>query len=210
MKLGIVACDILKHEIEFLVSDDPDFVRKEYLEYSIHVYPDEMKAKILEAIDKVKDDVDGIFLGFAVCQALENFTDGLDVPTVMLEGADCIEVILGPEEYEREKQICPGTWFSSPGWAENGKDGLIKEMHLDAMMDEGFPPEMFLDIIFDAYSRCLYVDTGIGDKEHYVDLSEKFAQELGFKHECTVGNIKSIEVAITKLKKLFADDTLES
>ena len=78
------------------------------------------------------------------------------------------------------------------------------------MMDEGFPPEMFLDIIFDAYSRCLYVDTGIGDKEHYVDLSEKFAQELGFKHECTVGNIKSIEVAIAKLKKLFADDTLES
>jgi len=33
MKLGIVACDILKHEIESLVSDDPDFVRKEYLEF---------------------------------------------------------------------------------------------------------------------------------------------------------------------------------
>lgn len=63
MKLGIVACDILKHEIESLVADDPDFVRKEYLEYSIHVFPEEMKAKILEAIDKVKGDVDGILLG---------------------------------------------------------------------------------------------------------------------------------------------------
>lgn len=203
MKLGIVACDILKHEIESLVADDPDFVRKEYLEYSIHVFPEEMKAKILEAIDKVKGDVDGILLGYAVCQALENFTDELDVPTVMLEGADCIEVVLGFDEYEREKKICPGTWFSTPGWAENGKAGLIKEMHLDAMMDEGFPPEMFLDIIFDAYSRCLYIDTGVGNNDYYVDLSEKFAEELGFTHECRVGNIDNIERAIAKLKKLF-------
>ena len=210
MKLGIVACDILKHEIESLVSDDPDFVQKEYLEYSIHVFPEVMKEKILEAVDKVKDNVDGILLGFAVCQSLENFTDELDIPAVMLDGADCIEVVLGPEEYEKEKKICPGTWFSTPGWAENGKNGLIKEMHLDAMMDEGFPPEMFLDIIFDAYSRCLYIDTGIGNNDYYVNLSEKFTQELNFTHECRTGNTKNIEIAMAKMKKLFTDDSLEN
>ncbi|NLN71412.1 MAG: hypothetical protein GX137_01290 [Thermoplasmatales archaeon] len=46
MRLGIVACDILKNEIEYLTKDDPDFVRREYLEFALHVYPVEMRAKI--------------------------------------------------------------------------------------------------------------------------------------------------------------------
>lgn len=46
MRLGIVACDILKKEIEYLVADDPDFVRKEYLEFSLHVYPDRNETRL--------------------------------------------------------------------------------------------------------------------------------------------------------------------
>ena len=32
MRLGIVACDILEKEIEFLTKDDPDFTYREYIE----------------------------------------------------------------------------------------------------------------------------------------------------------------------------------
>lgn len=143
MRLGIVACDILKKEIEYLVADDPDFVKKEYLEFSLHVYPDEMKSKIVEVIDDVKKDVDGILIGYAVCQALENFTDELDIPAMMIEGVDCIEAVLGPEEYKNEKKICTGTWFSTPGWAEIGKEGIIKELHLNELEDQGYSADFF-------------------------------------------------------------------
>ncbi|WP_400260360.1 DUF1638 domain-containing protein [Candidatus Methanomassiliicoccus intestinalis] len=204
MRLGVVACDILKKEIEHLLGDDPDFVRKEYLEFSLHVYPEEMKAKILEVIDDVKKEVDGILIGYAICQALENFTDELDIPAVMIEGVDCIEAVLGPEEYKNEKKKCTGTWFSTPGWAETGKEGLIKEMHLDAMADEGYPADFFLDVIFESYSRCLYIDTGIEGNENYQALSEKFAEELGFQHECRKGSIEGIGKAIQELKTKVA------
>lgn len=200
MRLGIVACDVLKHEIEYLVKDDPDFIQKEYLEFSLHVYPDELRSRISEVIENMKNEVDGILLGYAICQSLENFTDSVDVPTVMIRGVDCIDAFLGAEEYAKEKKICTGTWFNSPGWAEAGKDGLIKEMHLDSMADEGIPPEYFLDLIFESYSRCLYIDTGIDADQVFLAQSKKFADELGFQHECRCGSLNAIKDAINTLK----------
>ena len=49
MKLGIVACDILRPEIEFLTKDDPDFVVREYLEFALHEYPQMMRERIIES-----------------------------------------------------------------------------------------------------------------------------------------------------------------
>lgn len=203
MRLGIVACDILKHEIEYLTAGDPDFVKREYLEFSLHVDPKIMRDKIRESIEAMKGEVDGILLGYAICQSLENFPATVDIPTVMIEGVDCIDAVLGPSEYIKEKSVCTGTWFNTPGWAEAGKQGLIKEMRLDSMVDEGIPPEFFLKIIFESYSRCLYIDTGVGNKDTCLPLSEKFAEELGFKHECREGSLEYIEKAIFRLKDLI-------
>lgn len=39
MRLGIIACDILEREIEFLTKDDPDFTYREYIEFALHENP---------------------------------------------------------------------------------------------------------------------------------------------------------------------------
>lgn len=167
MRLGIVACDILEKEIEFLTKDDPDFTYREYLEFALHENPPEMKRVVVEKVNALKGQVDAIFLGYAICNSLENVTQEFEVPAVMLPGADCIDALLGPEEYKNEKKKCPGTWFCSPGWAMEGTNGLIKELHLDSMIEEGYDPSFFLDIIFDSYERTLFIDDGIGDADKY-------------------------------------------
>ena len=115
MRLAIVACDILKEEIEFLTKDDPDFVHREYLEFALHENPEHMRDVIIEKVNSLKGQVDAVFLGYAICSSLENVTERFDVPAAMLPGADCIDALLGTEEYNREKKICAGTWFLSPG-----------------------------------------------------------------------------------------------
>ena len=72
MRLGIVACDILKKEIEFLTKNDPDFTYREYLEFALHENPPEMKRVIIEKVNSLKGQVDAIFLGYAICNSLEN------------------------------------------------------------------------------------------------------------------------------------------
>ena len=200
MRLGIIACDILKPEIEFLTKDDPDFVVREYLEFALHEYPKEMKKKIIETVNKYEGQLDAILLGYAICQSLEGVTQLLKVPTVMLLGADCIDVLLTPPEYVREKQICAGTWFISPGWAEQGVDGLIKELHLDCV--EGYDPEFFLDMLFDSYQRCLYIDDGIGNEKYYNEKAVEVADKLKLKLDCRKCGLSGITDAIKKTKEL--------
>ncbi len=200
MKLGIIACDILKPEIEFITKDDPDFVVREYLEFALHEYPQDMRAKIIEVVNKYEGELDAVFLGYATCQSLDGVESELKVPTVMLKGADCIDVVLTPSEYTREKKICSGTWFMTPGWAEEGINGLIKEFHLDSV--EGVDPQFFLDILFDSYDRCLFIDTGIGNEDYYLKKSEEVADTLKLKLDCRKCNIDAIRDTIDKTKEL--------
>jgi len=201
MRIGLVACDILEPELELLTKDDPDFVHKDYVEFALHAYPDDMRAKLIEKINALEGQVDAVLLGYAICQSLGGVTEVVNVPTVMLEGDDCICVLLGASEYTREKKVCPGTWFSSPGWAREGMDGLIKEMHLDSV--EGVDPMFFADMLFESYERCLYIDTGVKDEDgEYHRKSEVFAGQLRLKHDERKCDLKNLEKKIAEVKQL--------
>lgn len=202
MRIGIVACEVLKNEIESLVENDPDIVHKDYLEFALHVYSEDMRRTIVEKVDQLEGMVDAVLIGYAVCQSLDGLDREVKVPSIMLEGDDCISVLLGPTQYAGAKAECTGTWFSSPGWAELGMSGVIKELHLDSMLEEGFGPEYFLDIIFDAYKRCLYIDTGVGDRESLERLSFDFARQLRLPHESRCGTLENLDKALRRTKEL--------
>ena len=202
MKIGIVACDILKNEIEALTAGDDDIVHREYLEFALHVYPAEMREKVIETVNNLEGKVDAVLIGYATCQSLDSLDKVVKVPSVMLEGDDCIGVLMGTRSYEEAKVDCIGTWFSSPGWAEQGIEAVIKELHLDSLIDEGYSSEYFLDIIFDAYTRCLFIDTGVGDKDELLEKSLDFAEQLNLRHECTVGTLENLKTALHRVKQL--------
>jgi len=199
MNIGIVACEILRDEIEYLTKDDPDFVHREYLEFALHEDSANMKRLLIEKVNALEGKVDAVLLGYAICQSLENVTEEMRVPTVMIRGADCIDALLGREEYNREKKICATTWFMSPGWTRIGVQGLIKQFHLDSV--EGYAPSYFLDLLFESYERCLFIDSGIVDTEEYTRLAKEYADELKLKLDCRKCGIGTIEDAVKEVKK---------
>jgi hypothetical protein len=201
MRIGIVACDIFKPEIEFLTEGDNDIAHKEYLEFALHVNPEEMRRTVVEKVNALAGTVDAVFIGYATCQKLGGLAQEVDVPAFMLEGDDCISVLLGPVEYAREKEICAGTWFSSPGWAEQGMAAVIKELHLDSMVDQGYDPMFFVDMIFDAYRRCLYIDTGTGNRERCEALSQEFAAQIKVPHSSRQGSLERLAEGIRRTKE---------
>ncbi|MCL2318428.1 MAG: DUF1638 domain-containing protein [Methanomassiliicoccaceae archaeon] len=202
MRIGIVACEVLKHEIEFLTKDDPDFVHREYLKFALHEDAKNMKKIILEKVKELEGKVDAILLGYAVCQSLENITAELNVPAVMLRGADCIEALLSPEECRAEKKKCMMTWFSSPGWAEVGRAGFIEQFHLDSV--EGMDPQYFLDMMFDSYERYLFINTGVGDTEFFLKQSKDFADSIKLRLETRTCGLEGVEECVARVKKLAA------
>jgi len=204
MRIGIVACEIFKQEIEALTEGDEDVVRKEYLEFALHVHPEEMRFAVIDKVNAMVGSVDAVFIGYATCQKLSGLPLEVKVPAVMLDGDDCISVLIGPVEYAREKAVCAGTWFSSPGWAEQGMAAVIKELHLDCMVDQGYDPMYFVDMIFDSYRRCLYIDTGVGDREGCEARSQEFAAQIGVPHHSRRGSVERLAEGIRRTKEKAA------
>ena len=200
MRIAIIACEIFKEEIEFLTKDDPDFVIREYLEFALHDNKKNMRQVITKKVNELEGKADVVLLGYAICQSLQDISPELKVPIVMFAGDDCIDVLLGPDEYKRERKKCLGTWFSTPGWAVQGPEGLIKSFHLDSV--EGFEPSYFLNIFFESYERCLHIDTGIGNNEEYTQMSKDLADQLGLRLECRSCELKNIEDAVANVKKM--------
>ncbi|MBM5805640.1 MAG: DUF1638 domain-containing protein [Candidatus Verstraetearchaeota archaeon] len=204
IRVGIVACEIFKKEIEHLTEGDPDIVYREYLEFALHLNSANLREKVSEKVNALKGKVDAVFLGYGICQSLTGITSQLQVPTAMLQVDDCIGAFLTPPEYEREKKICTGTWFMSPGWAELGWDGVVKELRLDLdrLKARGYDSAYFMRKLFSGYSRCLFIDTGVPDRERYEALSKGFAQRLNLRHDCRSCTLVLLENALREAKGL--------
>jgi hypothetical protein len=157
---------------------------------------------VIDYVNALEGKVDSVFLGYGYCQSLKGITEQLRVPTAMLETDDCIGVLLTPQEYERERKICTGTWFNSPFFAEMGIARQIKELHIDKMKNKRHEPMWFIRKFFEGYSRCLYVDTGVGERERYEALSKEFAKELGLNHESRDGTLRLLVGGLDAAKKL--------
>ncbi len=122
-----------------------------------------------------------MFLGYAICQSLKGVKEELRVPTVMLDADDCIGALLSPLRYAEEKRKVTGTWLNTSGWAEMGLNGVIKELRLDSAIEQGYEPMYFVKVLFQGYSRCLYIDTGVSDQEHFLKLSKEFSEQIGLR-----------------------------
>jgi len=148
--------------------------------------------------------VDAVFLGYGICQSLTGITSQLEVPTAMLQADDCIGAFLTPSDYEREKRVCAGTWFLSPGWAELGWDGVVKELRLDLdrLKARGYDSTYFMRKLFEGYSRCLFIDTGVPEREKYEALSLDFAQKLNLRLDCRSCTLALLENALRDAKEL--------
>ncbi|HEY3421082.1 MAG TPA: DUF1638 domain-containing protein [Methanomassiliicoccales archaeon] len=202
MRIGIIACDIWRREIDAVVGNDPDIVHKEYLEFALHVDSAKLKATVIERVNSLEGKVDAVFLGYAICQSLKGVKEELRVPTVMLDADDCIGALLSPLRYAEEKRKVTGTWFNTSGWAEMGLKGVIKELRLDSAIEQGYEPMYFVKILFAGYSRCLYIDTGVGEKERFQGLSEQFSNQVGLQHECTSCGLDALAKAWKDTKAL--------
>lgn len=202
MRIAILGCDAIKEEIEKVTKDDPDVVYREYLDFGLHIYTEELLSKIQERLATMEGEYDAVFLGYAYCQTLKGLPDKVKVPLVMLEYEDCIAAMLPDEEYHREKKSGGITWFYPSGWAKNGSDGLVKLFKLDSMRDQGYEPLYFMKMMFDGFTRVLFIDTGAGDIQGSEAKSKELACMLCMKHDRREGTVQAIKEAVERTKEL--------
>lgn len=184
MRIGIVACNILRRELDKLLKDFPGIEEVVYLEAALHVHPMKMKETIREEVMKFKGRVDVVFLGYGFCQSLKGLDQEFDFPVILPQVDDCIALLITPERYAEEIKKEVGTWFMTPGWAEVGAEMVIKELRLDRALKYGKDPLEMARRLFTHYRRGLFIDTGVADDDDVV-RAEKFCADFNLSLEKT-------------------------
>lgn len=187
MRIGVIACDMIKHEIARIVENDPDITEVVYLEAALHIYPEKMRDAIVEQINALEGKVDAVFLGYGYCQSLKDIEKLVNVPTVLPPYDDCIMFMLTPERYSEEIRKEVGTWFMSPGWAEVGAHMVIKELKLDRAAKYGRDPMEMAKRLFTHYRRGLFFNTGMASDElaPFREKAQQFCSDFSLEFEET-------------------------
>ena len=153
MKIGVVACSIMKLELDNVLSRCEDIAEVIYLEEGRHVYPEKLKDSVVEQINEIKDRVDAILLGYGDCQSLRGIENEFDIPIVHPRADDCIGILLTPEAYAEEVAREAGTWFMTPGWAERGKEMIYKGMQIERLGIDKDTADALARELFASYGR---------------------------------------------------------
>ena len=202
MRIGVVACDIMKLELDKLLSKIPGITEVVYLEAALHCHPKKMKETVLENVRAIKDRVDVIFLGYGYCQSLKGIEDEIDIPMVMPQMEDCIRIFMTPQKYDDAVRKEIGTWFMSPGWAEIGVDMVIKGNHLDRVVKYGKDPMEMARRLMSGHKRGLYIDTGTGNDDYYIGKANEVCDAFTLTLEKTTGTSAILEECLEKTQKI--------
>ncbi len=167
----VISCATVAEELRVLGVPEE---RLTVLEFGLHIYPDQLKKRLQEAIDEVPGDCD-ILLGYGLCSyavvGLESGTHRLVVPKV----DDCIALFLGSRaEHLARLAEAPGTYYLTKGWVEAQKETIHEyERMVDKYGEER--ANRVARLMYKNYTRVVLIDTGNYHMEDYRDFAKLMA-----------------------------------
>ena len=127
----LIACEVLRVELEHLrdVLDLP--VRLEFLEQTLHDNPEALRRELQAAINRAEDSPEppqALLLGYGLCGRGLTGVSSRKAVLVIPRVHDCIPLLLGVDQ-DRSGELARsgGTYWFSPGWLGYSQVAFIKE-----------------------------------------------------------------------------------
>ncbi|MGD8603387.1 MAG: DUF1638 domain-containing protein [Anaerolineales bacterium] len=202
--LVVIACRVFEGLLEAHLPEEPPAAFY-YQDYGLHRHPRKLTQALQGLIDSIEQP-SRITLGYGLCG---NGLDGLRAGrhTLLIPRADdCIALLLGsPEEYRRQFETAPGTYYLTKGWLESGSDPL-KEFEENRQKYGDEEAEWIMDQQYQHYTRLALVAHNQNDLQMYRPLAKAVAdycQRWGMQYEEILGH----EGFIQKLARAAVDPT---
>jgi hypothetical protein len=120
LRTKVIACQTVGEELKPLLPNGFDL---EMLEYGLHNVPGQLHERLQAAIDATGPEVGTILLGYGLCAYALLGLHSRSFRLVIPNADDCISLFLGSrQEYQRQLNQAPGTFFLTRGWIECGED----------------------------------------------------------------------------------------
>jgi hypothetical protein len=201
MTIGIICCKVLEKEIKQIARNIPEVGHLEVMDWGLHTQPDLLLKTLCHRIENLQDKVQAIVLGYGRCQALDKIPQNYKVPVYYPRADDCIGVLLGQKRYEQELKNEAGTWFLTPGWTEMGMEFIFHELQLNHLADKNIDPLKVAHRMLQDYTRALFIDTQVGNRERLLEKAGMIAKEFHLRLETTRGSLDQLENTLKQALK---------
>lgn len=188
MSTIVLACEVLKPELEIIsreLRDPPEII---YLSQRLHDFPEKLREGVQEKLDEIertRPDVDLVIMGYALCGRGLSDVSSKRVRLLYPRLHDCIPLLLGEDQKDGKLSTREGTtYWSSPGWL----DSFLTEYHLTDSRFKKYAEKFgekrahkmvaAEDALLAAYRELCHVHWQ-GHEEKYVELAKKVADATG-------------------------------
>ena len=196
----VFACRVFENWLERLL---PEELTKDitFFDYALHQVPKNLKKTIQEAIDNIEQP-SLIVLGYGLCgNGLHEIQAGKH--TLLIPRTDdCIAIILGSyQDYRREFDKAPATYYLSKGWLEGGSTPLQEYEELVEKYGEE-KADWLMDYQYRNYKRLALIVQNTRDLETYRPAAlevARYCERWGIRYEELIGSdallVRLVEIA---------------
>ncbi len=189
LPLVVISCKVFQPLLEkHLPEEMADEVT--FLDYGLHRVPDQLTQTVQDAIDAIEEP-SLILLGYGLCgnglKGIKSRQHTLIIPRT----DDCIAILLGSyQQYIREFDATPGTYYLTKGWLESGSDPLKEYREYEEKYGQE-DATWIMDQQYQHYERLVFIahDNEVLDK--YRPQAQEVAaycQRWGMRYEEILGS----------------------
>lgn len=128
----LIACEVMRAELELLVEKHACEVSLLFLEQMLHETPEKLRAELQKAVDGLEGDPQArpseILLGYGLCGRGLSGVRARRATMILPRVHDCIPLLLGvDQDASGEYSQSGGTYWLSPGWLGCSQVAFIRE-----------------------------------------------------------------------------------
>lgn len=179
MKTKLIACEMLRPEIEALQKETEIKYDTIWIEPGLHATPQRLNVRLKEIFAELSD-CDRVLMPFGDCGgALKNLKTG-DFEVILPKVDDCLTLLLGSVEKRIRIAKEMPTFFLSLGWLKQEKN--IIAGYQDMVNQYGKEiADMLTETMYGGYKRVALIDTGIGNEKEFKYYEKPLKEIFGFE-----------------------------
>lgn len=176
----ILACATVIEEMLPLLPADMAY---EVLDFGLHLAPANLRKGLQEKIDEASGKYDTLLLGYGLCSLAVIGLKANNCRLVIPRTDDCIAIFLGSQNaYTEQARKEVGTYYLTKGWIEVA-DTPFDEYEKLVEQYGAERANRIMKTMLKNYTRLVYIDTGRGDKQAYVEYAKKTAAQFDLRFE---------------------------
>jgi hypothetical protein len=208
-----LTCEALARSTYAISAQTDHTITVQIYRQGLHNRPKNLRAVLQEQIDvALTQPVDAILLIYGLCGASTVGLTARQIPLVIPRVHDCISLYLGSRErYQAEFDRHPGTYWYSVDYMERAESGASAALGAVGIETTNADYEKYVqkygqataDMLLEEmrqwsqhYTRAAFIDTGLGNPEHFLARAREKAAKEGWVFERIQGNRRLLEMLI--------------